>query len=67
MKILFSLVCFPIRMPDTLHLFSVFIFTLPVFALYSRFLLCEWSVVQENPVLSRFSASHGVFLCSCVI
>ena len=45
-------------------------FTLPVFAPYSRFLLCKWSVcwlVQKNPVLSRFSASHGVFLRWCVI
>ena len=70
MKILFSLVCFQIRMPDTLHLFSVFIFysprICPIFAFSAMWVECCW-LVQENPVLSRFSASHGVFLCSCVI
>lgn len=36
MKILFSLVCFQIRMPDTLHLFSVFIFLLSPYLPYIR-------------------------------
>ena len=69
MKILFSLVYFQIHMPDTLHLFSVFIFyssrICPIFAFSAMWVECLLTCTGKPRFEPFFGFSRGflVFMC----